>query len=77
MEGVLQFRTVAKYQRHAIVARVVIAAIVTPTGDAIDLSLMAVPMIACFELGMALVWIFEWRHKECLAAEEQGAAGQG
>ncbi len=74
MVGILRFGTVAKYQRHAIVGCVVVAAIVTPTGDAINLSLMAVPMIVCFELGVVLVWIFEKRRKERLASEDNTSA---
>ncbi len=71
MIGLLKFRWVAKYQRHAILACVVVAAIVTPTGDVINLSLMAVPMIVCYELGVVLVWIFERRRSEREAQEEK------
>ena len=39
------------------------AAIITPTGDAVNLSLMAGPMIACYELGVLLAWIIEKRRK--------------
>lgn len=76
MVGILQFKTVAKYQRHALLGCVVLAAIVTPTGDAINLSLMAVPMMVCFELGVVLVWIFERRRKERIAAEEQATTSE-
>jgi sec-independent protein translocase protein TatC len=63
MLGLLKFRFVAKYQRHAIVLCVFVAAVITPTSDAVNLALMAVPMIVCFELGVVLVWIFEKRRK--------------
>ena len=68
MIGLLKFRFVAKYQRHAILLCVVVAAIVTPTGDAVNLSLMAVPMIFCYEVGV-LLWIFE-RRRAARAADE-------
>jgi len=71
MVGVLKFSLVGKYQRHALLGCVVAAAIVTPTGDAVNLSMMAVPMIVCFEVGVVFVWIFEKRRKERIAAEEQ------
>ena len=71
MIGILKFRFVAKYQRHAILLCVIVAAIVTPTGDAVNLSLMAVPMIFCYEIGVLLVWIFERRRNERQAAEEK------
>jgi sec-independent protein translocase protein TatC len=74
MIGILKFRFVAKYQRHAILLCVIVAAIVTPTGDAVNLSLMAVPMIFCYEVGVLLVWIFERRRNERQAAEEKAGA---
>lgn len=61
MIGLLKFRFVARYQRHAVVLCVLVAALVTPTSDAVNLALMAVPMIVCFELGVVLVWVFEKR----------------
>ena len=70
MVGLLKFKFVAKYQRHAILLCVIVAAIVTPTGDAINLSLMAVPMIFCYEIGVLLVWIFERRRAARLASEQ-------
>lgn len=76
--GLLKFAFVAKYQRHAILLCVVAAAALTPTGDAINLALMAVPMVFCFEAGVGLVWIFERRRKARDAAgtkDEPGLAG--
>lgn len=75
MIGLLKFRFVAKYQRHAILLCVIIAAIVTPTGDAVNLSLMAVPMVFCYEIGVALVWIFE-RRRASHQAKDDGEAAQ-
>jgi sec-independent protein translocase protein TatC len=74
MIGILKFRFVARYQRHAILLCVVAAAILTPTGDAVNLSLMAVPMVFCYEVGVLLVWIFERRRNEREAAEEKEGA---
>ncbi len=59
--GILQYRLVARYQRHAILVCVVLAAVITPTSDAVNLALMAVPMIVCFEIGVLLVWVLEKR----------------
>jgi sec-independent protein translocase protein TatC len=50
-----------KYQRHAFVVCLIAAAVITPTGDAVNLALMAGPMLLCYELGVLLVWIFEKR----------------
>jgi sec-independent protein translocase protein TatC len=35
--------------------------VITPTGDAVNLALMAGPMLACYELGVLLVWLVEKR----------------
>ncbi len=51
---ILQPAKVAKYRRFIVLAVVVIAAIVTPTGDPANLALIAVPMYLLFELGLLL-----------------------
>jgi sec-independent protein translocase protein TatC len=50
-------KLLAKYQRHAILLCVVLAAVITPSGDAVNLALMAVPMIVCYELGVLGAWL--------------------
>jgi sec-independent protein translocase protein TatC len=55
--GVVDASFLSKYRRHAIVVNVVVAAIVTPTGDPFNLALMAVPMIAFYEIGVLLARI--------------------
>jgi sec-independent protein translocase protein TatC len=52
--GIVDAAFLAKYRRHAIVVNVVVAAIVTPTGDPFNLALMAVPMILFYEIGILL-----------------------
>lgn len=54
MIGVVNWRTLAKYRRIAIVVNVIVAAIITPTGDPLNLALMAVPMILFYEIGIVL-----------------------
>lgn len=58
MMGIVDWRFLSKYRRHAIVLNVIIAAVVTPTGDPFNLALMAVPMLLCYELGVLGAWIF-------------------
>jgi sec-independent protein translocase protein TatC len=58
MMGVVDYKFLSKYRRHAIVVNVIIAAIVTPTGDPFNLALMAAPMMVCYELGVLGAWIF-------------------
>ena len=69
--GLVKASFLFKYQRHAFVVCLIAAAIITPTGDAVNLSLMAGPMLACYELGVLLVWIIEKRRKQ----EAPGDAG--
>ena len=57
--GILKTRFLMKYQRHAFVVCLILAAVITPTGDAINLALMAGPMILCYELGVAASWLIE------------------
>jgi sec-independent protein translocase protein TatC len=58
MMGVVDYKFLSKYRRHAIIVNVVIAAFVTPTGDPFNLALMALPMMVCYELGVLGAWIF-------------------
>ena len=59
--GVLKSSWLMRYQRHAFVFCLIAAAILTPTGDAVNLALMAGPMLLCFELGVLAVWVLERR----------------
>lgn len=61
MVGLVSSKFLFKYQRHAFVVCLIVAAIITPTGDAVNLALMAGPMLLCYELGVLLVWIVEKR----------------
>ncbi len=54
MIGVVDWRWLAKYRRHAVVVNVIAAAIITPTGDPFNLALLAVPMILFYEIGIVL-----------------------
>jgi len=57
MIGLVSADFLSKYRRHAIVANVTLAAIITPTGDPFNLALMAVPMILFYEIGIILARI--------------------
>ncbi len=52
--GAVQRTTLTKYRRFAVLIIVVVAAVVTPTGDPINLALAAVPMYLLYELGLLL-----------------------
>ncbi len=62
--GVVQASTLAKYRRYAIVANTIIAAVITPTGDPLNLALMAVPMCIFYEIGIILARILGKKREE-------------
>ncbi len=53
--GVLKAHWMTRYRRHAIVAIVVLAAVITPSGDAITLLAVALPIYLLYETSVALV----------------------
>lgn len=53
--GVLKADLMKKYRRHAIVAIVIIAAVITPTGDPFTLALVSVPIYLLWELSILIV----------------------
>jgi sec-independent protein translocase protein TatC len=73
--GVVKARFLMRYQRHAIIVCLIVAAIITPTGDAVNLSLMAGPMIACYELGVLAAWLIEKRKARNAAQTALAATG--
>ncbi len=68
--GLLSYATMSNTRSYAIVAIFVAAAVITPTPDALTLSLMAVPMILLYEVCIWLTWFDERRRKR---KEEQEA----
>lgn len=69
--GIVDGSELAKARRYAIVANVVLAAVITPTGDPFNLALMAVPMILCYEIGIVAARIISRRRR---AREEAALA---
>ena len=56
--GIVDRAWLAKYRRHAIMACVVAAAVLTPTPDPFTLTLLGVPLYLLYELGVALLILF-------------------
>jgi sec-independent protein translocase protein TatC len=59
--GLVQSRWLMKYQRHAFVVCLILAAVITPTGDPINMSVLAGPMLLCYEVGVLAAWLIERR----------------
>ncbi len=66
--GVVRSQWLIRYQRHAFVVCLIAAALITPTGDVVNLSLMAGPMLLCYEMGVLAVWLIERRRAKSEAA---------
>lgn len=58
--GVLTSRFMSQYRRHAIVATLILSAIITPTGDAFTLALVALPIYILYEIS---IWVIKWSEK--------------
>lgn len=56
--GLITPRFLLKYWRHAVVVIVIIAAIATPTPDAYNLMVVAIPMWLLYFLSIIIVWLF-------------------
>jgi sec-independent protein translocase protein TatC len=72
MIGVVHWTTLAKYRRIAIVVNVTVAAVITPTGDPLNLALMAVPMVLFYEIGIVLARVLGRKRPQELQAGSGG-----
>ncbi|MDQ7823145.1 MAG: twin-arginine translocase subunit TatC [Candidatus Eremiobacteraeota bacterium] len=57
--GIVNSRFLREKRRYAVFAIFVIAAIATPTPDAFTMTIVALPMVALYEISLLLVWIIE------------------
>lgn len=53
--GLIEAAWLKKYRRHALVFLMIIAAVITPTGDAFTLLLVTLPLYLLYELGIHLI----------------------
>lgn len=52
--GIVSKEFLKKYRRHAVVVLMVLAAVITPTGDPFSLMIVFVPLFLLYELGIAV-----------------------
>ena len=50
--GILRKETMRKYRRHAICAVVILAAVITPSGDPFSLMVVAIPLYLLYEFSV-------------------------
>ncbi len=53
--GVLKADFMTQYRKHAVVVILIIAAVITPTGDALTLSIVALPIYLLYEVSVMIV----------------------
>ena len=53
--GLVDKDMLKKYRKYAVVVLLVLAAVITPTGDPFTLSLVFIPLYLLYELSIALV----------------------
>ena len=53
--GVLKASFMRRYRRQAVVVVLIVSAVITPTGDALTLSLVSLPIYALYEVSIAVV----------------------
>ena len=59
LAGILKWQYMAQYRKHAVVAILIIAAIITPTTDAFTLFVVALPIWLLYELSIGIVRLTE------------------
>lgn len=69
--GLLDYEMMSRTRRYAFLAIVVVAAVITPTGDMLTLSMMSLPMYFLYEVCIWLAWA-ERRKQARGEAEEEG-----
>jgi len=72
--GVVSSSTLKKGRRYFVILAFIIGAILTPTPDVINQTLMAVPMLLFYEVGIRVLVFFE-RRRERENAEEEALEG--
>jgi Tat protein translocase TatC len=64
--GLLSYQTMSNTRSYAVLTIFLVGAIITPTGDALTLSLLAIPMCLLYEI---CIWLAYFNRKKELAAE--------
>ncbi|MDI6744719.1 MAG: twin-arginine translocase subunit TatC [Thermodesulfovibrionales bacterium] len=56
--GIVTTKTLAKNRKYAVLVAFVLAAMLTPTPDIFNQTLMAIPIIILYEVGIFVSWVF-------------------
>lgn len=67
--NIVTFQTLRRIRRYAAVGLMIVAAVITPTPDALSMIIVWAPMYILFEVGLILAWFAgRWRRKPVEAA---------
>ncbi len=66
----LKTKRLMSYQRHIIVGSFVVAAIISPTPDALNQILLASPVIIMYQVGIALIWLKNRKHRRTKSVDD-------
>ena len=69
--GILNYEIMRNTRSYAILAIIIIAAVITPTPDALTLFLLAGPMIILYEICIWLAFFYKRKQREAEIAEEK------
>ena len=56
--GIVTSKMLSRNRRYALLISCVVAAIITPTTDALSMMFMFIPLIVFYELGILVAWVF-------------------
>ena len=62
--NIINSNKIKKFRRYFWVVAFVLGAIITPTFDPVNQTLVAIPIILLYEIGFLLVWVINKRGKE-------------
>ena len=68
--GVLTAHFMVKHFKYAVLSVVVIAAVITPSGDAVTLTVFAAPLMVLYCISIVVAWLVGKKRAARLAAEE-------
>lgn len=61
--GLVKSESLVTYWRHALVATLIIAMVLTPTPDAVTMLIMAIPLYGLYWVTVGLIWLVEKRQR--------------
>jgi sec-independent protein translocase protein TatC len=62
--GLVSPKTLGRYRKYVLLCTFILAAIITPTPDAINQTIMALPIYVLYELGMLAARLVNWRKRK-------------